>query len=432
MARRIVRAAGLVVLGGIGWLAATLTRGQDSGAPVVAPPRPPVVSKPPAPLAPPPVTPQTVRPSVDLDKMDEVSRQAYLNARRAAEWLQRMNTVKGRFLPGWIPDLKAPLTGDHPLRQAGAAFALARAAAYFKDDNQALCATHAALTLLEDTMPGDKPDLRHPVLPARVVNRLAYSALTVLVVCELPSPARDLVEKSGQLCNYLRQQQKEDGSFALVDSGEAPALDASNAVYPALALYALLRSQRLAPAEWKLQAARKALPYYRRLARQSLESACWFATAWAEAFMLTKEKDFAEAALEINDWICTLQYERIDAGRPRWFGGFMGWRDGKTSDGDPSITSADCLRSLAEGCRVTRVRGDVQRHDRYVDTLKRGLQFLSTLQYAEADVQHFAEWYRPTLVGGFHPSHQDGHLRIDYAQQGLTALLAYLTSVPGS
>ena len=53
------------------------------------------------------------------------------------------------------------------------------------------------------------------------------------------------------------------------------------------------------------------------------------------------------------------------------------------------------------------------------------MQFLTTLQYTDANTQHFADWYRPRLVGGFHASHQDGNLRIDYTQHAVSALVQY-------
>ncbi len=54
------------------------------------------------------------------------------------------------------------------------------------------------------------------------------------------------------------------------------------------------------------------------------------------------------------------------------------------------------------------------------------MQFVSTLQYTEANTGHFEASYRGRLVGGFHASHQDGNIRIDYAQLALSALVLYL------
>ena len=70
----------------------------------------------------------------------------------------------------------------------------------------------------------------------------------------------------------------------------------------------------------------------------------------------------------------------------------------------PDIGSAGALVSLAEACRVAKAAGDVQHYQRYRQALESGLQFLTTLQYTEANTQHFADWYRPALVGAFHAS----------------------------
>ena len=75
---------------------------------------------------------------------------------------------------------------------------------------------------------------------------------------------------------------------------------------------------------------------------------------------------------------------------------------------------------------MARAGTDPARHQRYTEVLHRGLQFLVRLQYTDANIQHFEEWYRPRLAGGFHASTQDGNLRIDYAQHAVSALAMYL------
>src|SRR5439155_19520550 len=105
------------------------------------------------------------------------------------------------------------------------------------------------------------------------------------------------------------------------------------------------------------------------------------------------------------------------------------WMDNRPVPLAPDIGSAAALISLVEACRLARAAGDVQHHQRYRQALEGGLQFLTTLQYSEANTQHFADWYRPALVGAFHASHQDGNLRLDYAQDALLALVQYLNHV---
>ncbi|MGH7224997.1 MAG: hypothetical protein ACRELF_17380, partial [Gemmataceae bacterium] len=103
----------------------------------------------------------------------------------------------------------------------------------------------------------------------------------------------------------------------------------------------------------------------------------------------------------------------------------------KTVDAPPTIGSAVYAESLAEARRTARAGSDPARYQRYTEVLQRGLQFLVRLQYTDANTQHFEEWYRPRLVGGFHVSSRDGDLRLDYAQHALSALAAYLEDVGG-
>ncbi|HKB40835.1 MAG TPA: hypothetical protein VKD72_30695 [Gemmataceae bacterium] len=444
MRSHLVPVACLLVLGIAGSLTLSLIRGQEIKPPVPPAPRPgasvtaPVVAPGPPPLTVtvPGRSASSTRPAIDLARLEPLHRQMYLSARQAADWLSGMNGRKGLFDQGLLPAFGTSLEGDHALRQAGAAFALARAARFLHDDQHAARATHAILSLLEDTVvdpPGS--DVRHSVLPSTVVNRLGMAALLVLAIHELPAPSDELLTRADQLCNYIRRQQQPDGSFRLNDTAIPADLDpAAVDQYPGQALYALMRSQKRRPATWKIEMVRKALPYYRKHwhEHKDRDFVCWQSAACAEAYLLTKEKPFADAVLEMNDWLCGLQYEQLDPHHPRWLGGFMACVEGRVTETPPDIGSAACAVSLAEACRIAAQllpRPDVTRHERYSAALERCLQFLTTLQYAEADTQHFADWYRPRLVGGFYASHQDGTLRIDFTQQALSALVQYLEHV---
>jgi hypothetical protein len=353
-----------------------------------------------------------------------------LSGQRGADWLFRMNGVKGRFLYGYLPSVKAEMEGDHYLRQAGAAFALARAARFLGEERYAARATQAILTLLDETVvdPADA-QCRYTALPSLVVNRLGAAGLLVLAINELPSPQPDLLDKSEQLCNYIRRQARPDGSLRCRD-GDDKETDEPDAVgeYPGTALYALMRSRQRRPADWKLEVVRKAAAYYRPRwqTHRSTAFVAWQTGAYAEAFVQTREPAFAEFVYEMNDWLCGLQYDHLDPRRLGWLGGFMGWADGRAVESAPDIGSAVGAEALAEACRAARAGADVARHQRYTEALERGLQFVVRLQYTDANAQHFADWYRPRLVGAFHASYQDGNLRIDYVQHALSALVTYL------
>jgi hypothetical protein len=193
-----------------------------------------------------------------------------------------------------------------------------------------------------------------------------------------------------------------------------------------------MRSQAHRPAPWKADAARKALAYYAPWWRAHKTPAFvpWQTAAYAEAFLATKEKPFADFVGEMNDWLCEQQCDRLDPRHSEWLGGFMGAPDGKGAGAAPDITSASYAESLVEACRVAREAADLPRHRRYTAALELCLQFLTTLQYTDGNTQHFAPFYRQRwLVGGFHGSPSDGDLRLDATQHAVCAMIQYLTYV---
>jgi hypothetical protein len=256
---------------------------------------------------------------------------------------------------------------------------------------------------------------------------LAAAALLVQAIAELPAPTADLVTQADQLCNYLGKVQQGDGSLG-ASNGGAEDREAAD-FYTGEALVALTHAYQHRPAAWKLAVVRKALPYYQSRWRggKNLALIPRHTAAYTEAFLLTQDKAYADFVFEMNDWLCTFQFQ--DALQPLWAGGFMSCVDGKPQPVPPQVTSALYAESLVDAARVARQVGDVQRWQRYRDTLESCLNFLTTLQYTDANSQHFAEWYRPVVLGAFHPSHTDGNLRLDYTQQALSAMVQYLLYV---
>jgi hypothetical protein len=394
-----------------------------------------------APKAPAPQSAADAVPSdnaaAEFAKLSPLHKQFRLSAQRGAEWLHRANGPDGRFVYGVVPALRTALEGDHYLQQAGAAATLARVARFTGDPRYAARATQAIVTLLADTAPDPQDaQVRYTVFPPASVNRLAAAGLLVLAIHELPEPDKDLLAKAEQLCNYIHKQQMADGSLNLTGAADAGNVGAATGAavnhYPGQALAGLISSCRRAPAAWKLDVVRNALPYYKTWWRQhpSMAFIPWQTAAYVEAFLLTKEQPFADFVFEMNDWLVALQYQGFDDPKQvYWSGGFKSWTDGKPVETPPHAASAVYAEGLAEACRVTRTTGDLNRHKTYTAALERCLTFLTSLQYTEENTRHFADWYRPTLVGGFHASHQDGDLRIDYTQHAVSAMVQHLTYV---
>lgn len=380
--------------------------------------------------------PPTPKPR-DGAKMPETAQPIFFSAHRGMEWLKRANKPDGRFVYGFQPALRVQLEGDNFASQAGAAFALARAARYYRDQRGTAIATQAALSLLLETLidPADKT-LRFTAAPPLAVNRLSSHGLLISAIHELEAPDKydDLVRQADQLCNYLRQQQHQDGSlFVSVDSNLLKSgSDEADSEHAGWALQGIARSQKLRPAEWKLELLRKARTHYHMQWQKmkNLATVCSHTPAYAEAFLQTNDPAFKETVYAMNDWLVGLQYrEEFDSGRKHWNGGFQRVRAGKPDVVPPDIGSALPAESLAEACRVARHAGDLPRLRRYERALIENVHFLMSLQYTTAKTQHFVDAFRPSIMGAFHASHHDGNIRIDYTQHALCAMVQYLDKV---
>jgi hypothetical protein len=364
----------------------------------------------------------------DISKLSAPQQTFYRSAYQGMEWLRRTNKQDGKFVYGFIPALRVPMDADSYIAQAGAAFALARAGRYFGDESVVAIARQALLTLLLETAvdPQD-PTVRTTAAPPHLLNRLASHGALVLAIHELPTPGKDLLAQADQLCNDLKKRQRTDGALVAGFDGEDPRSDTIVAS-AGLALHAVIRSHTSQPAPWKPEMLRKARAYYQAewTRHKSVPLAVTHTPAYAEAFLLTKDRDYADLVFALNDWLCSLQYEPRDPARARWVGGFPPWADGKPLPAAPDIGSAAVAESLAEACRVARATGDVARLRRYQQALERCLHFVVSLQYTEARTQHYVESFRPALLGAFHASDRDGDLRIDHTQHALSALVQYL------
>lgn len=415
-----VRVVAVLFLAGTATVTLSLLRGQER--PVTPTPSPQAAPAAPAvSAATPPRQPQPA-------KLTAAQQDTLLAAQRGAGWTSRMLTVKGHFAGGHRPALAQEMEGGHYVRQIHAALALARAARLTGEDGLAARATQAVLFLLEETSPEENDNAcRHVALPPVLVNRVHATGLLVLAICELPSPQKDLLDKAEQMCGYLRKQARTDGSIAYHDGKDEP--DGVNQ-FPAAALCALAVSQRHRPAEWKTDLVKKALPYYRDwwTKSRSLDFVPLMSAAFAETHARSKDRACADFVFAMNDWLCGLQYVNAPQ-RVSWHGGFKGWQKGQAVESMPTVEDAAYAESLAQACRCARDLGDVGRFQRYAETAENAVKFLETLQYVTQNTNHYAEWYRPYLLGGFHHSHQDGNVRIDQSSRATSALLACLEHV---
>jgi hypothetical protein len=281
--------------------------------------------------------------------------------------------------------------------------------------------------LQETTVDPAQPGVRFSAAPDAFVNRLAAGGALVRAIQEIASPPADLAAQSREMQTYLLRQQRRDGSFAIgVDDAAAKAYVTQTCIGPALLGLAKAGRARNEPT---IDAVVRACPVYVAAwrANKNPQMAADLSAAFAEAYEKTNEPALAQAVFEMNDWLMTLQARPNK--RDVMGGGFQPWRNGSPTTGAPDMSSAPLVGSMVDACRVAKQVGDVNRYQRYRQAAEDGLDFLTSLQYTEARVQHFAEWYRPWILGGFFVSPQDGNLHLAQNQQALNAYVAYVQYV---
>ncbi|MBA4187603.1 MAG: hypothetical protein C0467_06245 [Planctomycetaceae bacterium] len=352
-----------------------------------------------------------------------------------ANWMTRMNQPQGRFTFGYNPALRQAIPGDHDLKQARGALGLAQAARFTGDEKQAVIASQAILTLLAATKldPAD-PNCRVPVHASVLCNRVGFASLVALAIYELPAADAKLLTEAEKLCEFLRRQCKPDGSVHYTDNAsEDPTKVEPDGVneFPGMAFHAIMAGNRVKPAAWKADTVKKGLEHYRAMFRTKPHPlmAATLTPAFAEHYMQTKSADSAAAVYEMTDWLCGLQIPGNDPRTPQWAGAFRGVVDGRQADIAPGPETGLYVQSLAFACVLTRMTPDLDRHAKYKAAITDAVQFLTGMQYVEANTRHFETTFRANmLIGGFHLSPTDGNLRIDATGTAMTGLVRFLLS----
>ncbi len=434
--RRTVFASGVLLL-----LVVVVVAAQPPVAPsdVPKPPLPLPVGDSPTPSAVPPSPPAPAETPLSkfapMIAFPQVTQYAVRGALLGSAWMAKTQQVNGRFLYGYAPALAQPMPGDNDLMQARAAVAMAQAARFSGNTDEAAKASQAILALLLSTRPAAADaNCLVPVPASFVCNRVGFAALLALAIYELPNAADKLTADAERLCQFLRGQLRADGSVHYTDGpADVPTqIDPAGVnEYPGLALHALAVGNRVRPADWKKDAVARGVAYYAGVFRAKPHPllAATLTPAATELFVQTKLTAAATAAVEMNDWLCNLQIPTTDARSPQWAGGFRG--AGGPAAGDPpgAVETGLYVQSLASAYALTRLTGDLPREGRYRSALTGAVQFLCGLQFLDENTRHFANPFRTTMLfGAVHLSPTDGTLRIDATAAAVTGLLRFLAS----
>ena len=386
--------------------------------------------------APPAVPAETLMSKFEpLAAFPAATQYAYSGVIRGSQWMTKMHQPHGRFLIGYNPALRQAMTGDHDIKQARAALAMAQAAKFSGDKTHAVIASQAILALRATTkVEATDPNCRVPMQMSFVCNRVGFAAILALAIYELPTADNKLIDDAERLCEFLRRQCRADGSVQYTD-GPPDTPTQTDAVggneYPGFALQALAVSNRERPADWKKEVVKRGVAYYANACRAKPQPmlAATVTPAATELYLQTKLNDALTVAFEMNDWLSTLQIASTDPRTPQWAGGFRTLVNGQATDTPTSaVETAMYLQSLSCAYQLTRMTADLTREHRYRGAVTDAAQFLCSLQFAEANTRHFEDSFRASmLIGGFHLSPTDGNLPIDATACSVTGLLRFLS-----
>ena len=133
----------------------------------------------------------------------------------------------------------------------------------------------------------------------------------------------------------------------------------------------------------------------------------------------------------MNDWLCDLQYTQLDPQHPLWIGGFMEGPDGKAGSRRPQVSSAPMPRP-GRGLPGRPNQATWHAIRAYREALERCSAIPDDPAIHRGQHAALRRLVSARLLGGFHASHQDGNLRIDYTQHAVCALVQYLGTVGSS
>jgi len=160
----------------------------------------------------------------------------------------------------------------------------------------------------------------------------------------------------------------------------------------------------------------KAFKYYRHLYRhrRNFGQVSWLMQAFAKWWDTTGNSPFADFVFEIGDWVLQYQQEKT--------GAFINDHQSDT----PGYTTALYLEGIAAGVRVAALLDDDERHQRYLESLRGGFNFLDRLviQQRDASLLPNAEF----AIGGLRQSLYASDIRVDFVQHSLSAILEALAS----
>lgn len=329
---------------------------------------------------------------------------------QTGEWF--LNNRRGEFIAyEYLPFERVTKDTRHPLREMAALWAIARLGHFLKDeryDDLARIGMKSFERYFKKDPEGDFYIVN--VDPGK--TKLAYSAFAILALLEMPEYLqRDYyLEK---FANGLLAQQKENGELeTFFDSDQNSGAD----YYPGEALLALMSLYEEKPDPRYVEAAQKALSFYRKYWRENRNTAFvpWHTQADVKLYRATDDSatrdEAATFVFEMNDWM-------LDQHHPTG--------DCEGFDFSRGIVTAVYLEGVVRAYELARDTEDNARAACYAAFVREGVDAVLALQFTEEN--HFGKPnYEPAALGGFLGTPTDDLMRVDRNQHAAFALMGAL------
>jgi orotate phosphoribosyltransferase len=320
------------------------------------------------------------------------------------EYLLRHQKPDGTFFTRYDPLQDQLYSGVDMPRLAHTAWVLARAAKSARRRAGEAAAKTTTFLLSTAAETADGLWLSHEGDEQAV----AEISLTALALCEADGKlaARWVPQLAAALWSRIDVH-----GFVHTHRDAALATDAFQDYFPGqvlLALGAAARAELTSIDEAKLS---RAFRFYRDRYRNRphFGQVSWLAQACRAWWRVTGERCFAELAFEVADWILRFQQSKT--------GAFLNDHQSDT----PGYTTALYIEGIAAAAGLARDTGELPRQRDYLDSCRRGLQFLDGLIIQPRDATVLPN---PAMaLGGLRRSSRRSEIYVDFVQHYLAAVL---------
>ncbi len=216
------------------------------------------------------------------------------------------------------------------------------------------------------------------------------------------------IDRHGRVTTHIPSPSTEDNDEAEVRNGSHEDLQNYVPGQVLLALAAAVRTGATSADEPKIE---RAFRYYRHRFRYKRDfgQVSWMSLAAAAWWRLRERRELADLLFEITDWILTFQQPA------------RGWFLTDHQPDTPGFTTAVYLEAVAAALDVASALADPARCRRYDDAWRLGFVFLDRLIIQESDLSTLPNG--EYAMGGLRENLYSGHVRIDFVQHSLAAIM---------